>query len=213
MKFLLLVEGDTEHKVLPAFIQRWLNARLDYNVGISPVNLRGNRGFRRDIRGKVHFHLNRDRQGEIIAAIGLLDLYKGADFPASTTAVPDRYDWGVRYYEDLVGHAKFRMFFAVHETEAWLLSDPRIFAQPTRRRIQREAGNAPEQVNFDNPPAKRLNTIYRTVMRRSYRKITDGGNLFESLAPDVARNKCPYLAQMLDELLNLAQGAAQGESG
>jgi hypothetical protein len=61
-------------------------------------------------------------------------------------------------------------------------------------------------VNFDEPPSYLLNRIFRQRLRRPYKKVIDGKNLFLELTPEVARERCPYLRQMLDEMLTLAQG-------
>ena len=209
MRFLLFVEGDTEYKALKPFLHRWLNVRLSSNVGINPINLKGNQGFHRKIKNRVHHYLGQDKRGEIIAAMGLLDLYKGADFPVGQSGVDERYQWGVSYYESMVGHEKFKMFFAVHETEAWLLSDPSVFPRGVRGRIQRECGRDPEGVDFDRPPAKRLDTIYESATGKSYKKITHGTQLFNKLDPENVYAKCPHFRRMLDEMLRLATQALQ----
>ena len=43
---------------------------------------------------------------------------------------------------------KFRLFFAVHEFEAWLLSQPDIFPREIKNALQNRIAQ-PEQVNFD----------------------------------------------------------------
>jgi len=38
-------------------------------------------------------------------------------------------NWGKKYFEEeIVNHPKYKHFFAVHETEAWLLSDTSLFS-------------------------------------------------------------------------------------
>ncbi len=66
----------------------------------------------------------------------------------------------------------------------------------------------PESVNFDEPPAKLLERLYREKLRKSYKKVIDGASLFQALAPDVAYEKCPHLKQLLDEMLGLAKAAS-----
>ena len=41
MKFILLVEGDTERRILPGFLQRWLNPKLSRRVGLQAVPFNG----------------------------------------------------------------------------------------------------------------------------------------------------------------------------
>jgi predicted ATP-dependent endonuclease of OLD family len=39
VKFVLFVEGETEQKVLPGFLKRWLDTKLEERVGIQAVPL------------------------------------------------------------------------------------------------------------------------------------------------------------------------------
>ncbi len=207
MRFFLFAEGRTEQMGLGDFLARWLNARLSQPVGVRVVKLGGSGEFRKSIARRVDFHLRRDTRAEVIAAVGLLDLYEGAAYPPDRTTAEDRYEWGVRHYEGLVGNDGFRMFFAVHETEAWFLSDPGIFPSVVGEGVRRECATAPEAVDFDDPPAQRLRGVYRRALRKEYRKVVDGVRLFRKLDPRVAYDKCPYLGRMLDEMLRLAREA------
>jgi len=45
MKFVMLVEGDAEQAVLPEFLGRWLNPRLNRRVSIKVVKLSGSGGY------------------------------------------------------------------------------------------------------------------------------------------------------------------------
>lgn len=67
--------------------------------------------------------------------------------------------------------------------------------------------NQPEQVNFNEPPAKLLKKIYKNEQRKGYKKTTDGLQLFKKLDPGQAAKKCPYLRQTLEEMLALAKAA------
>ncbi|MCI0665854.1 MAG: hypothetical protein L0220_32765, partial [Acidobacteria bacterium] len=75
MRFILLVEGDTEHAVLPEFLKRWLDPKLDQRVGIRAVNLGGNSEYVKEVAKMAAKQLNDPKRQEIIAVIGLLDLY------------------------------------------------------------------------------------------------------------------------------------------
>jgi len=207
LRFLVFVEGKTEHQVIGAFMRAWLNGKLEQNVGVQTVNLKGRGAFQTKIAGRVDYHLKQDRHGDIIGAVGLLDLYGGAEFPPNKTTASERYEWGVQHYEDIVGHRQFRMFFAVHETEAWLLSDPSIFPHGVQDRVQRNCSSHPEHVNFDKPPAKWLNEFYLSATNKAYKKVTDGKNLFARLDAKVVYGKCPYFKRVLDEMLDLARKA------
>jgi hypothetical protein len=113
--------------------------------------------------------------------------------------------WAKTELERRVGDVRFRQHFAVHETEAWLLSDPNVFPASVRTRIQ-DVAHRPESVNFQQPPSKLLQALYKGG-GRDYKKVTDGSILFGKLTPDSAYAKCPHLALLLDDMLSLAKAA------
>lgn len=63
-------------------------------------------------------------------------------------------------------------------------------------------------MNFDEPPAKLLERLYREKLRKSYKKVIDGANLFAALKPEIAYEKCPALKRLMDDMLQLAGGSA-----
>ncbi|VFM94956.1 MAG: protein of unknown function (DUF4276) [Candidatus Kentron sp. G] len=203
MKFLLFCEGKTEAVALSAFLKRWLDERLPQPVGITPIRFEGWNELYDDVKKKAHLRL---RDGDVIAVISLLDLYGPTFYPVGLEGVDGRYEWARKHMEGRVDHPRFRQFFAVHEVEAWLLSDPGLFPREIENglpgRIQK-----PETVNFDEPPAKLLERLYREKKKQKYKKVTEGKALFRRLSPEIARNKCPRLAEMLDEMLSLARNA------
>ncbi len=208
MKFLLLVEGKTESVALPDFFKRWLDPQLPKSVKIQIVKFNGYSDFDKNAVTKAQMHLNGPKQSEIIAAIGLLDLYGPNFFPSHAATVKQKYDWGKSHYEKAVENERFRMFFAVHETEAWLLSQPEIFPSEVRNAFPKKI-RRPEKVNFTEPPAKLLDRIYKQKLGQNYKKTTYGKTLFSDLDPKIAVSKCPYLKTMLEEMLSLAENAVQ----
>ena len=98
------------------------------------------------------------------------------------------------------------MFFAVHEFEAWLLSQPDIFSAAVKRSLPKKIAQ-PETVNFNEPPSKLLNRVYKDRTKKTYKKTTYGKDLFAKLDPLVAVKKCPHLKTMLEEMLSMAQTA------
>ena len=204
MKFVLFVEGHTEYRALTGFLKRWLDPRLNLPVAIHPVRSDGWAELVKDSPTKTRLYLNDPKQ-DVIAVIALIDLYGPTFYPANKDEVADRYDWAKQYLESKVKHPKFRQFFAVHETEAWLLSSPDIFPPEVRPGIMAKA-KQPETVNFDEPPAVLLDHLYMSKFNRHYRKVEDGTELFKKLDPNVAYQKCPSLKALLDEMLSLAQG-------
>jgi hypothetical protein len=117
-----------------------------------------------------------------------------------------RIAWATRRFESAVGHEGFRMFFAVHEIEACLLSDPRVFPREVASALL-AGGGRPEAVDFERPPAKLLDELYRTKLKTRYKKVTYGPSLFGKLDPEVAYGRCPNLKRMLDTMLELARRA------
>jgi hypothetical protein len=207
MRFVLFVEGDTE-RALPSFLKRWLDPRLPQRVRITPVCFTGWAELRREVRKRAHLYLNGPQAVEIIAVISIFDLYGPTFYPPHLASAGERYDWAKREIEREVAHPKFRQFFAVHETEAWLLSQPEIFPAEVRGGFPGRI-NQPETVNLTEPPSHLLGRLYRDKLHRTYKKIVNGGELFEQLNPDVAYNKCPRLRELLNEILLLAQKAMQ----
>jgi hypothetical protein len=133
-------------------------------------------------------------------------LYGPTFYPPDKTTADERFSWGREHFEKEVGLEKFRLFFAVHEFEAWLLSEPDIFSREIKNALPNKVAQ-PERVNFTEPPAKLLDRIYKQQTTRNYKKTTYGKQLFAKLDPTTAVSKCPYLKAMLDEMLTLAKAA------
>ena len=203
MKFILFVEGHTEGKALPAFLKRWLDPRLESPVGIQTVRFDGWPELFRDAEQKAKMYLNGPSKDKIIAVISLLDLYGPSFYPADLTERDRRYLWAKQMIEDKVKEKNFFQFFAVHEVEAWLLSQPEIFPSNIRNAFPEKIVQ-PETVNFDEPPAKLLDRLYRQHTKRTYKKVVNGKELFDKLDPAVAHEKCRRLRELLDKMLDLA---------
>ncbi len=209
MKFILFVEGKTEKGGIQEFLKRWLDFRLNRKVGLDLIDLKGWSNFIKEIVPRVSMHLHSPKKDEIIAAIGLLDLYipkQEGFFPNRSNSVSERYQWAKLEIEKRVNQPKFRMFFAVHEIESWLLSQPEIFPKEIRSKIKTKS-QKPEEVNFDTSPAVFLNRVYQSVLETSYKKATYGTNLFRKLDPEIAYSRCPYLKQLLDCMETFARQA------
>lgn len=206
MKFILFVEGDTE-KTLAPFLKRWLDVRLKTKIGIQMVRFSGFGEFKKDLKNRVDFYFDQDHHNEIIAVIALMDIYGlELDYPKTVTTVNQRIQWATQNFEEKVGNEKFKAFFAVHETEAWLLSDPRIFQKNIRNSFPLRF-KRPETVNFNEPPSVQLNNFYLTHLNQRYRKVLDGTTLFEKLDPNIVCEKCPNFKIMMENLLWLAEVA------
>jgi len=204
LKFILFAEGWTERRAVGPFLTRWLDARLATPVGVKVVRFDGWSEFDKEVPRRAHLYLEGRERDEIIAVVGLLDLAGPTFYPADRRSAEERRLWAIQRLEQAVGHPRFRMFFAVHEVEAWLLSQPAVLPAELRRELPTRR---PETINFQEPPSRLLDRLYRSRLGRPYKKVTDGSNLFRKLDPEQARNECPALADMLDTLLALARDA------
>ncbi|EFQ24243.1 hypothetical protein Apau_1827 [Aminomonas paucivorans DSM 12260] len=204
MKFILFVEGHTEDKALPAFLKRWLDPKLDFPVGIQTVRFDGWPDLWQSAAKKAKMYLKGSSKDKIIAVISLLDLYGPTIYPVHLTGIDERVAWGKRELENQVKEEKFFHCFAVHEVEAWLLSQPDLFPLGVRNAFPGKIVD-PETVNFDEPPAKLLDRLYRQHTKHPYKKVINGRDLFSRLDPDRACEKCPQLQDLLDTMLRLAR--------
>ena len=167
MKFILFVEGHTEDKTLPPFLKRWLDGKLPQPVGIKTVRFEGWAELKREVRKRTHLYFESRQAVDIIAVISLIDLYGPTFYPDHLTTTRERYDWAKEMIEKEVNHQRFRQFFAVHETEAWLLSQPELFPREIHSGFPGRI-TEPETINFTEPPAKLLERLYRDRLRRNY---------------------------------------------
>ncbi len=188
---------------MPPFLKRWLDSRPPRRVSIRAVPFGGIGAYLDELAKKAAMRLKDEGVGFVF---GLVDLYglpkdfvQGADIRAKVKFAKEK-------IEKLLPaklRNQFRQHFAVHETEAWLLAQPDLF--PSRIRIPRRWSEHPERVDMDNPPAKRLDKIFRTQTGSGYKKTVQARILFPKLSPDQAYSKCPHLKALLDDLLAVAQ--------
>ncbi len=209
MKFVFFVEGYTEQKALPKLLRSWLNPRLNERIGIDVVRCEGCAELLKDLRKRVRLYLESPNGRDIIAVVALLDLYGPDILPRGLTSVEERVRWATSRYLEQVSDQRFRMFFAVHEIEAWLLSDP-THLPPTVQHALLGKARQPETVDFDTPPSKLLDRLYRQAENRAYSKLRDGATLFGRLSAETVYEKCPHFREMMDDLLTLATQAGMG---
>lgn len=199
MKFVLFCEGHTERGVLGPLLRRWLEPRTSERVGFKPVLFNGWKQLVDDTPKKAALHL---RDQDILGVISLLDLYGPTFYPPKCVTVDQRRDWGMNDMMSRVNHDRYRHHFAVHEVEAWLLSQPDLLPAQVRNKLPGKV-ERPESVNFDEPPAKLLNRLYNEALRKDYKKVVEGTKLFSKLDPTIVYAKCPAFKALADDLLCL----------
>jgi len=106
---------------VPAFLRKWLDAHLAQRVGVQPVRFEGWKDLYQDVDRRTRMYLNGPQASEILGVVSLLDLYGPDIYPDAASTAAERYTWAREHIEHKVGDCRFRQFFAVHETEAWLL--------------------------------------------------------------------------------------------
>jgi len=204
MKIFLFVEGKTERVGLHHFLKRWLDEQPELVVKpkLVPIKYDGYAAFVEKIPKRVAADLKND---ENACAVGLLDLYAlripGFDLPQDRDT---RYGSAKQEIERRVRHPRFIQHFAVHETEAWLLAKPTLF--PKHAADQIGHWGPPESVNFNRPPAKRLNEVKASPRGRNnhWDKPLDGARLFNKLHPNEVAAACPYFRLFLEDMRDLA---------
>ena len=202
MRFILIVEGDTEKRSIEGLIRKHLAEKTRKNIGVTAININGYGNFFRDLPQKVKKYLTGPDKEEIIAIAGLMDLYKTPYAREVNRSIRERILQGTQLFEDSVKQDRFRMFFAVHEYEAWLLSDVEKFDPAIKGRIASHARN-PEEVNTDEPPSKYLKRIYSEYLHREYKKTVDGKVLMGRVDPQKVYEKCPNYRVMIDFFVSL----------
>ncbi len=204
----LFVEGDTEHgearrKTLPAFFHNWLDPQLPplSKVGIHAVKFQGVSNYLDDLPRKLELYLTEGRANFVV---GLVDLYglppTRIDLSCCGTMHQkvSKARGEIRRLVPNQFQQLFRQHFAVHEVEAWLLAYPERWPPHVRDQIVRRL---PEEVNFNEPPAKFL----KRILGGSYRKTVYARNLFPAIDPQTAIDKCPFLKLLAQDLLEIAK--------
>ncbi len=202
MKLVLFVEGDTE-SCLPRFLKLWLDPRLGQEIEIRIVNFRGVGNYLKEFEERARREL---RRAQLCGIVGLIDFYRSS-LPYPHDTVEKNYVWAKRELETRVGEPHFRQHFAVHETEAWLLSNPQIFPRDIIDHLPKTS--TPETINFQTPPSHRLQDLYWRKLGKKYKKALHGPSLFRKLDTELASSRCPHLKLLLDDILSLAQEAVR----
>ena len=202
MKFVIFVEGHTEHRVLADFVRPFLDSQLSQRIGVHTVLFKGYHQYLDEAPKKAKLYQS---DPDTLGIMGLLDIYGLKVLPEGERDKPGYLQRVKTKIEKSVDQAKFRQHFAVYELEAWLLSQPDIFPQAVVKDFPAGISN-PEKVNHDEPPAKLLERLYEKNLKTGYKKVTDGQRLFSKLDPGVVYGKCPHFKRLLDDMVSTARG-------
>lgn len=192
LKIVLLVEGDTE-QALKEHLKRFLDERaaLAQKPKIS-LQTRALRMDDRDIEKRVQLEL----QGkDTLAVVALVDVY-----PYHKSAEEAK----TKLIRAARNHPKFYAHVARHDVEAWLLP---FWDEICRRTGVREKapGVHPEEVDGEDPPAKRLKALYdRAKPPRRYIKPVEMNAILRGKDLTVIATSCPEFRAFLNTLLRLA---------
>ena len=204
----LFVEGDTEwggsgQATLSKFFHNWLDPQMPKGsrIGIKVVKFQGVSNYLDDLATKLALHLD---EGTAKFVFGLVDLYgipsNRIDLTRCTT-VAAKVTEARKQIRALVPRQyqnRFRQHFAVHEVEAWLLAYPEKWPANIRNQITKKP---PEEVNFAEPPAKFL----KRLLGGRYKKTVMAKNIFPFVDPGIAIGKCPHLARLANDMLEVAR--------
>ncbi len=203
MRIAVIVEGRTERVFMPhlrAFLETRLAGRMP-RLDTLPYDGRIPKGPK--LRRLVE-NLLGDRNRLADAVIALTDVYTGDQPPEFANAA----DAKVKMREWVGDNERFHPHAAQYDFEAWLL--------PYWEKIRRLAGSnrapfgpSPEEVDHMNPPAYRLQEVFRTGARkRSYVKTRDAKRILHGEDLLVAADACAELKAFLNTILSLCGGAA-----
>ena len=201
MRIALIIEGKTETVFLPhlrAFLQTRLAGRMP-KLDAVPYDGRIPTGEK--LRRVVE-NLLGDRKDPAGAVIALTDVYTGSrppDFVDAADAKAKMRQW--------VGeNDRFHPHAAQHDFEAWLL----VYWEKIKRLAKSNRaspGPQPERVNHIDPPAHRLQEVFRTGGRgQAYVKTRDADRILRGEDLLLPANACPELKAFLNTILKLCGG-------
>ena len=201
MRIALIVEGKTEKVFLP-YLRSFLETRVAGRMPrLDPLPYDGRIPKGTRLRHVVE-KLLADKQHPADAVIALTDVYTGSQPPEFADAAEAKAKMREWVGED----ERFHPHAAQFDFEAWLL--------PYWEKIKRLAGSNrapfgpnPERVNHMNPPARRLQEVFRTgSKKRAYVKTRDAKRILQGEDLLVAAVACAELKGLLNTILSLCEG-------
>jgi len=209
----ILVEGHTENEFVRDILAVYLQQKEIYiDARMVTTNRRG--GFkggitsyekvRKDIHLMIH---NFDMLTTFIDFYGLKHDFPGMGTLPTTDCYQQVQHVEEAFHADVIRHTErsnFIPYLALHEFEAMLLAFPDEVqknilnaSDEQHQQLQRiiDRVNSPEEINLQNPPSKRLKTIFTR-----YDKVNDGLLIAVDIGIDRIRSVCPHFDQWLQKL-------------
>jgi Domain of unknown function (DUF4276) len=220
-RVVVIVEGQTEEAFVNGVLAAvfWPDGILLTPILLGVPGHKGGRPSYARVRRDVLLHLKQDRAAycsTMLDFYGLGPGFPGTPVPASMPAIDKaaRIENAMRAdFCELVPHLRpdirFLPYIQLHEYEALLFSDPRLFAQAVRQphlatafQRVRDSFPTPEDID-DHPitaPSKRVLDAFG-----SYRKVLDGTTAARSVGIEAMRRECPHFRDWLARLQALAR--------
>lgn len=191
----ILCEGETEEIAVEHFMRRQWEADGLKTIGLRKINLQGK------LEDVFEYVPRYRRDSQVVAVFSLIDLYgmnrvnHNPDDELSQKVIRVK-----RWLQDSLEPSFFYPHLSVHEIEAWLLAEGDCIAQRLKDSKVVADKNA-ESKNFDNPPSKRIDTLFKSKRRGDgYHKKIDGLPLFKCLPFQPVYDSCKYFREFYDNL-------------
>ncbi len=201
MRIALLVEGKTEIAFLPS-LRKYLERQLAGTMPkFDPVPYNGRVPTGDKLQRVVQRLLN-DRRKPADHVIALTDVYTGSRPPDFATATEAKAKMRLWVGED----SRFHPHVALHDFEAWLLCYWPVIQRLAGHNRSAPAGN-PEMVNHENPPAHRIQEIFRIgKCRDTYVKPRDAKRILKDSDLSLAVDNCSELKALVNTILSVCDG-------
>ena len=193
MKIVILVEGKTE-LAFREKLRQFLEIRLQGKMPKLIFSSQKGRIPKEEKLKRVVENFLTDNSCD--AVIALTDVYTGTtDFTDANDAKTKMRNW-------VGNNARFYPHAAAHDFEAWLLPYWSTIQRLAKHNLSQPSG-APETVNHNRPPSKRINEIFRAGKNREYDKIGDGLKILKDNDLMIAIQACPELKSFINTIIGL----------
>jgi len=196
----IIVEGESEDRILKPALQAFVQQRIPGNTPrITMRKCKGRIPTEDKLRRMVE-NLLASRNPAVDAVIALTDVYTGTrEFENAEDAKAKMREW--------VGpNDRFFPHAAQYELEAWLLPYWDTICRIAGVGNAKPISTNPESVNHDNPPSKRLESLFGSGQKKqNYIKTVHGLKILDGQDLTVAANACPQLKAFLNTILTLCE--------